>query len=91
MTDNEVVKDLEEMAGYKSLNVGTKEVLHRAIDLINRQKALGKKNENTIRLAEKTIKTQGAEIERLKSDNDILSKNMHNLCKELECEKIKNF
>ena len=37
------------------------------------------------------LNRQKAEIERLKSDNDILSKNMHNLCKELECEKIKNF
>lgn len=32
-----------------------------------------------------------AENERLKSDNDILSKNMHNLCKELDAEKLKNF
>ena len=37
------------------------------------------------------INRQQAEIERLKSDNDILSKNLHNLCKELEAEKIRNF
>ena len=37
------------------------------------------------------INRQKAEIERLQSDNDILSKNMHNLCKELDAEKLKNF
>ncbi len=34
---------------------------------------------------------QKAEIERLKSDNDILSKDLHNLCKELDAEKLRNF
>ena len=37
------------------------------------------------------INRQKAEIGRLKSDNDILSKNLHNLSKELEAEKIRNF
>lgn len=37
------------------------------------------------------INRQEAEIERLKGDNDILSKNLHNLCKELDEEKLKNF
>lgn len=37
------------------------------------------------------INRQKAEIERLKGDNDILSKNLHNLCKELDEEKLKNF
>lgn len=37
------------------------------------------------------INRQKAEVERLKGDNDILSKNLHNLSKELETEKIRNF
>lgn len=37
------------------------------------------------------INRQKTEIERLQGDNDILSKNLHNLCKELEVEKIRNF
>jgi hypothetical protein len=37
-----------------------------ALNLINHLKELDKKNENIIRLADKTIKSQSAEIERLK-------------------------
>lgn len=40
-------------------------MLTDALDLINRQKERDKKNERIIELADKTIKTQSAEIERL--------------------------
>lgn len=41
-------------------------------DLINRLKANEEKNENIIRLAEKTIEKQAVEIEKLKAENDDL-------------------
>lgn len=49
--------------------------------------ALKLKNDEFLKSNEKAK----AEIERLKGDNDILSKNLHNLSKELETEKIRNF
>lgn len=47
--------------------------------------------EELMKLSAEIIKNLMAENERLKSDNDILSKNLHNLSKELEAEKIRNF
>ena len=47
-------------------------LMQNAIDLINRQKAENEKNENIIRLADKTIETANAEIERLKTQNSEL-------------------
>ena len=45
------------------------ELAEKTIDLINRQQAEIKKCENIIRLADKTIEKQSAEIKRLEQEN----------------------
>lgn len=95
MTDNEIIKFIEHAINSAKSEDGFKEIywknLDYILDLINRQKAIIEKSEKVEHFFDKTIETANAEIERLKSDNDILSKNMHNLCKELDAEKQKNF
>ena len=39
MTDNEIIKELEEMAAFKSLNLGCRKILLHAINLFNHQNA----------------------------------------------------
>ena len=81
MTDNEIIKALECCSVNAEGNC-------RGCPLLNDYSPCGVKlTTNALDL----INRQKAEIERLKSDNDILSKNMHNLCKELDEEKLKNF
>ena len=76
MTDNDIIKALECHLGkhphrcmecpYSTPKCDCLKHLHlNSLDLINRQKAEIKKYENIIRLADKTIETQSAEIERL--------------------------
>lgn len=62
MTDKEIIKRLERCVKRGNRNYDTDIVL----DLINRLQAENEKNENIIRLADKTIETANAEIERLK-------------------------
>lgn len=84
MTDNEIVKALECCSTYsgscekcpafvKVDRSNCNKVLVGALDIINRQKAEIEKNENIIRLADKTIEAQNAEIERLNKEVDRLS------------------
>lgn len=69
MTDNEIVKAFEKCIEEK---LKPSILLMVAIlDLINRQQADIEKNENIIRLADKTIETANAEIERLKTNLNI--------------------
>lgn len=76
MNDEQIVLNLEEMAGFKSLNLGCRNVLHNAIALINRQKAEMEKALATIdglingqETLQKYIAEKDAEIERLKNEN----------------------
>ena len=62
LTDREIIKRLERCVKRGNRNYDTDIVL----DLINRLQAENEKNENIIRLADKTIETANAEIERLK-------------------------
>ena len=67
MKDKEIVKGLEEIIkhlDFTQIKSG-ENVLANALDLINRLQEENEKNENIIRLADKTIETQNAEIERL--------------------------
>ena len=79
MTDNEIIKAFECCCLYDVMfcdkcpnkdTCGEIDVGESILDLINRLKAENKKNENIIRLADKTIETQNAEIERLKKQLD---------------------
>lgn len=66
MTDNEIIRALE--CCKAALMYDEEQSLYGlALDLINRQKAEIEKNENIIRIADKTIATQQAEIERLET------------------------
>lgn len=56
----------------------------------DRQDLINNLNENIVSL-EKIAYEQQAEIERLKADLEYYQKGCHNLCKELDAEKIKNF
>ena len=64
------------------------------LDLINRQKAELEKNENIIRLADKTIATQQAEIERLQAhikEGIDLAKQTQEMLKLVQAEAVKEF
>jgi len=76
LTDSEIVKALDVLKSWQKLayhnDDGTDEDSHElyealtlVLDLINRLQAENEKNENIIRLADKTIETANAEIERL--------------------------
>lgn len=77
LTDSEIVKALE-CFRHRILNsrlaekVTGREMMSivNALDLINRLQAENEKNENIIRLADKTIETANAEIERLQNRVD---------------------
>lgn len=80
-TDSEIVKDLKDKIEFENFDengyaVVDIEKLKNILDLINRQKAELEKNENIIRLADKTIETQNAEIERLKGNGKLESENI---------------
>ena len=99
-----MLEKLSETFGNKSVgdmwSMGFLTTMHVTdiLDLLNSQKAeIESKNvEIDILIRKKEtlrdeISKLNADVERLKSDNDILSKNMHNLCQELDAEKLKNF
>ena len=79
LKDNEIIKALKccnEPVGnnacqkcplYHSEERCSKKMLDLSLNLINRLQAENEKNENIIRLADKTIETANAEIERLKN------------------------
>lgn len=79
MTDTEVKKALKEYIEfadfeyieYTSIRL---DVLENALDLINRQEAENEKNENIIRIADKTIETFKAENESLKAEVERLKR-----------------
>ena len=50
------------------------DLMQEALDLINRQEGVNKKNENIIRIADKTIATLQAENENLKAEVERLKK-----------------
>ena len=76
MTDNEIIKALkccqtnkcDECPIYKECHATEKGRVNVVLDLINCLNEKDKKNEGIIELADKTIKAQSAEIERLKSE-----------------------
>ena len=80
LTDAEVKKALEEYiefsdfeyTEYTSIRI---DVLQNALDLINRREGENKKNENIIRIADKTIATLQAENESLKAEVERLKAN----------------
>ena len=80
MTDNDIIKALEccskitfscDGCPLKHLKYSEcyELVIRSTLDLINRQKAEIEKCENIIRLADKTIEKQSAEIKRLEQEN----------------------
>ena len=82
MTDNEIVKALEyctncvcnndkDECPLLKMSFCKNYLMKQSLDLINRQQADIEKNENIIRLADKTIETANAEIERLKTNLNI--------------------
>ena len=98
MTDNEIIKaiwhcltDLDCLdcpyVDYEGKERCDEKVLNDLCDLINRQKSEIEKCENIIRLADKTIEKQGAEIERLNGNLFTVS----NACKQRRDEAVKEF
>ena len=98
MTDNEIIKALE--CCKRPVGTGackdcpldkdrpcTTTMIENALDLINRQKAEIKKCENIIRLADKTIEKQSAEIKRLEQENFDRSLTVETW----KCEAVKEF
>lgn len=95
LTDNEIIKALECCGNivdstckgcvyHETYNASCVVRLMRdALDLINRQKAENEKNENIIRIADKTIETQQTEIERLTNKLEQQEEMMANLGVEL--------
>lgn len=81
LTDAEVKKALKEYiefadfeyTEYTSIRL---DVLKNALELINRQEGEKEKNENIIRVADKTIATLNAENESLKAEVERLSNNI---------------
>lgn len=60
-----------------------------ALDLINRLGGMNEKNENIIRVADKTIETLNAEIRHLDQESDILRadvENLNRICDEVNAE-----
>ena len=86
MTDNEIIKALEcciksnhfgdcfenkcPCVSENGCELFAETLYPYALDLINRLQLENKKNENIIRLADKTIETANAEIEKLKEELD---------------------
>ena len=71
LTDAEVKMALEEYINFADLEYTNHtsievDILKNALDLINRQEGENEKNENIIRVADKTIESLKAEVERLK-------------------------
>lgn len=69
-------------------------IARNALDLINRLKVKNEKNENIIRLADKTIETRNAEIERLQKAikvQDIVIEQQDYKLKRAKTEAIKEF
>ena len=98
MTDNEIIKALEcckskcDCSGclLKKEEYCVNVLKNLTLDLINRQKAEMEKNENIIRLADKAIETQNAEIERLKATVDSFT-DIGKLYSEIKAEAYKEF
>ena len=69
LTDGEIVKALEELLEIMLCegDLQRSATISKSLDLINRLQAENEKNENIIRLADKTIETANVEIERLKN------------------------
>ena len=69
MNDNEIIKALEELLEIMLCegDLQRSATISKSLDLINRLQAENEKNENIIRLADKTIETANVEIERLKN------------------------
>lgn len=98
LTDAEVKKALEccsagvckaECFGYfiTGTNDCTTQLAKYALDLINRQEGENKKNENIIRIADKTITTLNAENESLKEKNSNLTSDLTSLQNDLTSAK----
>lgn len=99
MTDKEILKALEccnaeynecEKCPFKNKVYCERHIIENAFDLINRQQA-------EIEICAETIKRQDKEIERLKRENKILSKNADNAfqdglneAQDLYAEQVKN-
>ena len=100
LTDKEIVKALECVPSDVVCNVGEDYItVTDILDLINRQQAENEKNENIIRLADKTIETANAEIKRLSTlaelgnmrANDYRAMRDRALKAEKEVERLKEF
>jgi formyltetrahydrofolate synthetase len=79
MTDNEIINKWEKLLKIGHAPIGESWSIGGVV---------------TTKLAKETfdmLKSQKAEIERLKDDKNRLEKMMDNLCKELDAEKNKNF
>ena len=98
MTDNEIIKAWEcctsertnscfKCPFYKLCDDDNFSLVKATLDLINRQKAEIKKCENIIRLADKTIEKQSAEIKRLEQENFDRSLTVETW----KCEAVKEF
>lgn len=70
LTDNEIIKALKESLEIMLCegDLQRSATISKSLDLINSLQAENEKNENIIRLADKTIETANAEIERLKEE-----------------------
>lgn len=65
------------------------DLMQEALDLINRLEGENEKNENIIRVADKTIETLNAEIRHLDQESDILRadvENLNRICDEVNAE-----
>ena len=98
MTDNDIIKAWEcctsektsscfKCPFYKLCDDDNFSLVKATLDLINRQKAEIKKCENIIRLADKTIEKQSAEIKRLEQENFDRSLTVETW----KCEAVKEF
>ena len=81
LTDAEVKMALEEYINFADLEYTNHtsievDILKNALDLINRQEGENEKNENIIRVADKTIATLQAENESLKAEVERLNNNI---------------
>ena len=88
MNDNEIIKALKESLEIMLCegDLQRSATISKSLDLINSLQAENEKNENIIRLADKTIETANAEIERLKNaykqcawERDVFAEDMTNL------------
>lgn len=75
MKDTEVIKTLKKIAQYSGFTDDVSNTILSALDLINRQQAQLADERAKIEICAETISRQDAEIERLRNENKILSKN----------------